>query len=291
VKNTRVATTIVGISIFLAMVIAIWTIFYLRGFITERNTAVYRASFEDVGLLEVGDNVTMAGVPVGRVQTIGLDGKKAEATFTVDLRVQVTEDTRALIQSGDLFGESYLQLVPGQGASLAPGGMISGELAPGLQDVMNQSLHTVDQVNQVLSKASSLIRELERLIGPEGPLPRTLENIETITGNTLVFSERFDDYDRLLKRVLVSIDSAATGINALVDTNAAEVKGTLANLEVLSARLDTLTAEIEAGRGTVGRLIRDEKLYQDLEDTIREARILIAEVREHPEKFFRVKMF
>ena len=70
-----------------------------------------------------------------------------------------------------------------------------------------------------------------------------------------------------------------------------EVAGTMDNLEMLSARLDTLTAELEAGRGTLGRLLKDEKLYQDLEDTIREARILIAEVREHPEKFFRVKVF
>ena len=290
-RNIRVATTIVGISIFLALVIMLWLIFYLQGYITQRNTVIYSALFENVGMLKIGDNVTVAGVPVGRVESIKLDGVQAEATFTVDRRVKLTEDTKALVQSGDIFGESYLQLVSGQGAPLAPGGRMNGELAPGLQDVMNRSLTTVDQVNQVLMKASSLIANLEKLIGSESSLPRTLDNLESLTGNVLVFSERFDDYDLLLKRVLVSIDSAATGIQALVDTNATEVKGTMANLEVLSARLDTLTTELEAGRGTLGRLLRDEKLYQDLEDTIREARILIAEVREHPEKFIRVKVF
>jgi len=286
-----VATTIVGISIFLALVIMLWLIFYLQGYITQRNTVIYSALFENVGMLKIGDNVTVAGVPVGRVESIKLDGVQAEATFTVDRQVKLTEGTKALVQSGDIFGESYLQLVSGQGAPLAPGGRMNGELAPGLQDVMNRSLTTVDQVNQVLMKASSLIANLEKLIGAESSLPRTLDNLESLTGNVLVFSERFDDYDLLLKRVLVSIDSAATGIQALVDTNATEVKGTMANLEVLSARLDTLTTELEAGRGTLGRLLRDEKLYQDLEDTIREARILIAEVREHPEKFIRVKVF
>ena len=290
-RNIRVATTIVGISIFLAMIIMLWVIFYLQGYITQRNTVLYSALFENVGMLKIGDNVTVAGVPVGRVESIKLDGVQAEATFTVDRQVKLTEGTKALVQSGDIFGESYLQLVSGQGAPLAPGGRMNGELAPGLQDVMNRSLTTVDQVNQVLMKASSLIANLEKLIGAESSLPRTLDNLESLTGNVLVFSERFDDYDLLLKRVLVSIDSAATGIQALVDTNATEVKGTMANLEVLSARLDTLTTELEAGRGTLGRLLRDEKLYQDLEDTIREARILIAEVREHPEKFIRVKVF
>ena len=290
-RNIRVATTIVGISIFLALVIMLWLIFYLQGYITQRNTVIYSALFENVGMLKIGDNVTVAGVPVGRVESIKLDGVQAEATFNVDRQVKLTEGTKALVQSGDIFGESYLQLVSGQGAPLAPGGRMNGELAPGLQDVMNRSLTTVDQVNQVLMKASSLIANLEKLIGAESSLPRTLDNLESLTGNVLVFSERFDDYDLLLKRVLVSIDSAATGIQALVDTNATEVKGTMANLEVLSARLDTLTTELEAGRGTLGRLLRDEKLYQDLEDTIREARILIAEVREHPEKFIRVKVF
>ena len=290
-RNIRVATTIVGISIFLAMVMMLWIIFYLQGYITQKNTVLYSALFDNVGMLETGDNVTVAGVPVGRVESLKLDGVQAEATFTVDRRVKLTEDTKALVQSGDIFGESYLQLLPGQGAPLAPGGRMNGELAPGLQDVMNRSLTTVDQVNQVLMKASSLIADLEKLIGSESSLPQTLDNLESLTGNVLVFSERFDDYDLLLKRVLVSIDSAATGIHALVDTNATEVKGTMANLEVLSARLDTLTTELEAGRGTLGRLLRDEKLYQDLEDTIREARILIAEVREHPEKFIRVKVF
>jgi len=291
VQNTRVATTIVGISIFLALLIVLWAVFYLQGYFTQRNAKVYRASFENVGLLEMGDNVTVAGVHVGRVQSIELKGAQAEATFTVEIGVKITEDTKALIQSGDLFGESYLQLIPGKGLPLAPGGLLTGELAPGLQDMMSQSLKTVDQVNQVLMKAGSLISELEKVIGPDSHLPRTLENLESLTGNVLVFSERVDDYDLLLRRVLVSIDSAASGIQALVDTNAAEVTGTMASLEVLSARLDTLTAGLKAGRGTLGRVLRDEKLYQDLQDTIREARILIAEIREHPEKFLRVKVF
>jgi phospholipid/cholesterol/gamma-HCH transport system substrate-binding protein len=290
-QNTRVATTIVGISVFLALVIVVWTIFYLQGYITQRNTNSYRASFDNVGLLEIADNVTVAGVPVGRIKNIVLAGALAEVTFTVDRRVKITEDTEALIQTGDLFGESYLQLVIGQGALLGTGGQVSGKLAPGLQDVMSRSLGTVDQVNQVLIKASGLITTLEKNLGPESLLPRSLENLESLTGNALVFSRRFDDYDRLLRRVLVSIDSAAGSIQALVDTSATEVKQTMTNLEVLSARLDTLTIELESGRGTMGRLLRDDKLYQDLEDTIREARILIAEIREHPENFIRVKVF
>ncbi|MBN2288109.1 MAG: MCE family protein [Candidatus Glassbacteria bacterium] len=289
--NIRTSTTIVGIAIFLAMVIVLWIIFYLQGYITQRNTVIYSASFENVGMLEVGDNVSVAGVPVGRVQTIELAGVKAEVSFSVIRRVKITGDTEAIVQTGDLFGESYLQLLIGLGPPLAPGGKIAGRLAPGLQDVMSRSLHTVDQVNQVLSKASGLITELERLVGPGSPLPQTLENIESITGNARTFSERFEDYDLLLRRVLVSIDSAAGSIQALVDTNAAGVQGAVSHLEVLSARLDTLTNGLQAGRGTLGRLMRDERLYQDLEDTIREARNLIAEVREHPEKFIRVKVF
>ncbi|MEA2062293.1 MAG: MlaD family protein [Gemmatimonadota bacterium] len=290
-QNTRVMTTVVGISIFLAFLIVVWTIFFLQGYITRRNSAIFSASFDQAGQLEVGDNVTLAGVPVGRVEFIGLEGLHAGVRFTVDRRIRLPRGTRAVIQSGDVFGECYLQLVPGQGPPLEPGSRMEGELAPGFQDAMNRGIETMDQAGKILKRVGSLIIRLEEFLEPQSSLPMSLENVETLTDNARDFSEHLDSYGRLLERVLVSVDSAALSMKALATGNAEGIKSSVTNLKVLTARLDTLTAGLESGQGTIGRLMRDEKLYEDLQDVIREARILIAEFREHPDRFLKLNVF
>ncbi|HUU30443.1 MAG TPA: MlaD family protein [archaeon] len=290
-KNSRKETIIVGIVVFAAFVIALWTIFYLQGYLARKDMAFYKAYFDDVGLLKVGDDVSVAGVPVGRVQTIELEGKKAVVNFFVDPKLQLTDSTVALIDASDVFGEAYLLLLIHDGPPVAPGSRVKGQLAPGLRDLMKKSVDVVSRTILVLEDASSLIRQIDSILGPKSSLPRTLDNVEVFTANTRDLSEHFDTYGQMLEETMRSLDSAAVGFRNLVEDNSGRVKITVARLEQLSARLDTIVLDMESGRGMMGRLMRDERLYDELRETALEARNLIQEFREHPDKFIRIKAF
>ncbi|HLA41447.1 MAG TPA: MCE family protein, partial [Candidatus Glassbacteria bacterium] len=59
----------------------------------------------------------------------------------------------------------------------------------------------------------------------------------------------------------------------------------------LSVRLDAMVADLESGRGTLGRMLKDESLYEELRETALEARNLMREIRDNPEKFINIKAF
>jgi len=289
--KSRKEATIVGVVVFSTILVVLWTIFYLQGFMARRNKDFYSARFEQVGLLMVGDDVTVAGVPVGRVQYIGLEGKEAMVRFFVEQRIGVTENTVALIDASDVFGEAYLQLQIEDGPPAESGSMLQGDLAPGLRDLIKQGVTVVGRTIIVLEDASKLLTRLDTLLGPESSFAQTLENVEELTANARDFSRQFDHYGSLLEESMTSLDSAALGFRSVVDDNAESVQRSIAGLEDLSMRLDTLMTDVESGRGALGRLLKDERLYEELRQTALEARNLIREIREHPDKYIKLKAF
>lgn len=290
--DTRGRDTIfVGVVVFVAFAVVLWTVFFLRGYLSRQDKVSYSAAYEQVGLLKVGDNVTLAGVPVGRVQSITLEGRQAVVRFTVFAEIPLTVNSRALIDASDVFGEAYLQLDIPEGEPVQPGARITGELAPGLRDLIKEGVTVVQRSNLLLADARTLVNRIDSLLGPESSLVRTLDNVERITENSREFSERFDSYGSLLEQTMASLDSAAVGIRGAVDSSAGDVTIVLNSLESASSRLDTLLAAVEQGRGTLGRLMQDERLYEDLRATTLETRLLIREIREHPANFLKISPF
>ena len=274
-----------------AFAVVLWTVFFLRGYLSRQDKVVYSAAYNQVGLLKRGDLVTVAGVPVGRVQSIGLEGKQAVVLFTVLSEIGITKNSRAFIDASDVFGEAYLQLDILEGEPAPPGSRIAGELAPGLRDLIKEGVEVVKRSNLLLDQARVLIGRIDTMLAPESSVSRTLDNVERITENTRDFSERFDTYGDLLERTMASLDSAAVGIRTAVDSSAGDVTTVLNSLESASSRLDSLLLAVENGRGTLGRLMKDENLYQDLRNTTLETRNLIREIREQPGKFLKISPF
>ncbi len=289
--NSRKAATLVGITVIGASILVLISVFYLRGVLTARDRVTYHAEFDNVGRLVEGNNVTVAGVVVGRVRKIGLLDKKAWVEFYVRASVPVSVGTQASINATDVFGSSSVELHLGQGAPLPPGSRIEGELGPGIEDIMVRSAVIIDHTISLMQKAQTLLERLNSLTAKDGPVTESLENIREITVNTREFSRNLADYDLLVRRALVAVDSTAQGVDSLVAANSAAVSRTLANVESSGARLDSLLAGLQDGEGTLGRLLADETLYRDMRDALQEARTLIAEVRDHPEKYVRVKVF
>lgn len=289
--ESKKAATLVGITVILAFTMIVVSVFYLRGYFAARDKASYYAMFDNVGRLAAGDNVTVAGVGVGRVSTIRLTGGHARVDFFVSNSVLVPDGTVAAINATDVFGSASVELRLGEGEPLPAGSRLDGELGPGIEDIMRRSAVIIDQTISLLNKAETLISRISELAAEEGALSEGLDDARVVAANVREFSYNLEDYDRMLRRALASIDSTAASLDTLVVSNAEGVKNTLDRFQSLGERMETLLARLDSGEGTMGRLLKDESLYQDLQDTLLEARTLMSEVRDHPGKFIRVKVF
>lgn len=290
-EKERRDTIVVGLFVLAAAGLVLWAVFYLQGLIRHGDQVTYSARFEHVGTLMLGDEVTLSGVPVGRVQAIALEGRRARVDFLVERSLAIPRGTAAVIESADLFGQAALELRWGAGEPIAPGDTLIGELAPGIRDLITHGVLVVERSLVVLEEVQGFVAGLDSLLGPESNLPSTLANIEEFTANARDLSRRFEGYGGRLDQTLTAVDSAALGLSGLVRNNSRSVETTLARLNELSIRLDSLTIELESGQGTLGKLLHDERLYHDLRRTTLEAQGLIKDIREHPEHFIRLKLF
>ncbi|WP_020668781.1 MCE family protein [Amycolatopsis nigrescens] len=113
VKGPLVKLTVVAVAAVLASVLVYST---LRNTVSG-TTQTYVAEFTDVTGLHEGDDVRIAGVKVGRIESMALTGVRADVSFTVQTDQPVFANTRALIRYQNLIGQRYLALLPGSGAS------------------------------------------------------------------------------------------------------------------------------------------------------------------------------
>lgn len=202
------------------------------------STSHYTAMFDDASGLHSGDNVRVAGVRVGRVDSVSLDGTVAKVGFTVNRSQPVLNNTRIAIRYQNLIGQRFLALLPGTGAATAlPSGARipqgATEDALDLTVVINgfQPLFEVISPDDINKLASSIVSVLQ---GEGGSLVNLLKTASDLTGHLA-------DRDQLIGRV---IDNFATVLSDVGQRNT--------QIDDLIGQLHRLVAATAADRDQIG---------------------------------------
>ena len=230
---------------------------------------VYHALFSSVSGLVVGAQVEVAGVPVGRVEKIGLEEGKAKVTMRIG-GVTLYEDAEAVLRTHGALGDKFIQVDPGTPTlrPLPPGGVITRtEAAPDLDQLF-----------------ASLQKTAEGLAGMG-------EALKELVGDKEV--------QKAVKELVFNFRDSSREFKAILTENRGKIEGAMASFEDLSRKLDPLLSkadealsafheaieafrktgkDLQAGKGTLGKLLTDEQLYQDLRAAIQDLRALTQRV-------------
>ena len=190
------------------------------------------ALFDSVAGLDDRSAVRVAGVRVGRVDGISLDGAKARVHLLLDQPVGLTADAFARIANLGLLGDKYVELVPGAAAEpLADGVVIRGETPPGFDDAMVRLNEVADSI-----------------VGLTGPLG------DSVTGR---------GEETALSRLIANLEATSAEIRLLVEANREQLSGTIRNFEsisaTLAAELPKLTHQLEAVLGEVQAVVAENR--------------------------------
>ena len=179
----------------------------------------YYAAFSESGGLKANDEVRIAGVRVGQVESVELDGDQVRVGFTVDTDSGFGEQTRASIRIKTLLGAMYLALEPAGEGQLAEESVIpverttapydvvaafeglaetseeidTDQLAASLRTLADLTRNTPEEFREALSGVSALSRNIAAKNEQIGTL---LQNLDRVTG---VLSERDEDIVALMK--------------------------------------------------------------------------------------------
>lgn len=130
-----------------------------EGMFAQRTTS-YRVVFDDAGGLAPGSRVTLAGVLVGRVERVALEGRQAVATISVEEAAAIPGGTEAVLPASFIsIGDLEVRLQPGEGPPLKEGAEIPGKVTSPLETFMPDSTQTLAKLDETLASLNRLLND------------------------------------------------------------------------------------------------------------------------------------
>lgn len=256
----------------------------LRLFSPEGETV--EALFDSVAGLDEKAAVRVAGVRVGQVSGVGLDGRRARVTLLLEKPVRLTEGSRAKIASSGLLGDKYIELIPGppDAPPLPEGAVLEGETPVSL----DQAIARLDAVGRNIEQMTGTL--LER--SPDGTtsVSRLLDNLEAVSADIrlLVATNReevastlhnFESASATLARELPRLadrmEAVLAQVGSVVDENRGDLAASMDNIRELTAGLEPAVADLRTisdrlarGEGTIGKLLSSDEAHDELVATL-----------------------
>ena len=282
----------VGIVVLLGIVILFYMSFRVGKFgALTRGGYDIIVHFNDVAGLDIRSPVELAGVEVGVLKRIFLDGYKAKAVIVIRDKVKIPVDSRIAVKSSGILGDKYLSVIPGKATTyLKAGDEVTDVLAAADYDEMFANINAasrnfgevMDQFKGILGDTDkeslrASIRNIKDASGEfKGMVADNKENVKRFIANAAEVSEKLGP---MAEKAEVTI----TNIQALVG-DVEQGKGTLGQLvkddtlyndaKDLVTSLKSVSKDMEEGKGTLGKLAKDESLYLDAKETMANIRQL-----------------
>ena len=286
-----------------AMILCAWGgIRFLSGVDIFSRTVDYYAVYDQVNGVQGASPVMMRGVKVGTVSEILFDpARSARVVLRLTVRRQypIPADSEAKIVSSSLMGSKAIEIVLGGSSEpLEKGDTIRSGYS---RDMMDTALTELDFFKE---KISRLTEELSRTLTGVSTLVE--DNASNIGGLTAHLNSIAGNLDEILSAEKSGLRSAIDGLSEFSQTlggNAGRVDTLMGNLTRFSDnlaeadlkagidRLNGILDRIEGGEGTVGRLMNDAELYENLQQASENLSVLLADLKENPKRYVHFSLF
>jgi phospholipid/cholesterol/gamma-HCH transport system substrate-binding protein len=266
--------TRLGLFVAIAIVAGVLVMEMAGGIERFRKGPRIHALFSNAMELKVGDRVKMAGVEIGRVEAIRLDGDRVRVTMKLAPDHSVNTECVATIKFSGLMGQNYVSLDFGrpEAPRAVDGTILKTTEQPDFAALMAR-------LDNVASGVENLTRsftgdKIDNLLGPltdfvrqnSGVLSETFTNLKNITAQIRAGQGTFGR--------LVMEDTLH---NTALDT-VSNLNHTITTVQAAVQDAQQIVADIRAGQGTLGRLVTDPSLYQETTNSVVQLREILQKI-------------
>ena len=290
-KEIRIAlVAIVGI------LVMYFGINFLKGVSLFSTNNAYYMTFDDIQGLGASTPIYADGYKVGTVDKVdydysGSDPIKVKADINKDLRIPA--GSMAEIEK-DIMGNLQVNLLLANNPRerIEPGGVIPGAVNAGM---MGKAAQLVPVVEKMLPKLDSILTNVNALLA-DPAIAASLHNVETITNNLTVSTRELNTLMAGLNKQVPGMIRKANGVldntNRLT-ANLAEldVQGTLNRVNATLEGAQKFTDQLNSGKGSLGLLMNDTKLYDNMTSTMSHADSLVIDLKAHPKRYVHFSIF
>ena len=253
-----------GIFFALALIVAIIILemvgaadFFKKGYIVH-------ASFKNVQELKKGDPVKMAGVEVGRVDDIRLVDAQARVSMKIEGKYRIKTDSKATIRFAGLMGQNFLYIDAGtpNAPRIEPGGFIETGSQTDMYEMMAKLQNVASGVENLTKSFSA--ENLSTLIGPMNDfLRQNSTNLTAILSNSASVTLQISQGRGTIGKLIYDDALYNTTMSTISSLQAAgsQAQGFLSEARGMLGKASGVVDEISSGQGTIGRLLKEDKLY------------------------------
>ena len=279
-----------------ALVLLFFGLNFLKGLTLFSSSATYNMSFKDLKGLSESTAIYADGYKVGTVTSIEYDYENAGNVLVkcdIDPQLRIPKGSQAEIES-DLMGNIKVNLLLANNPKekIEPGGLIMGIDGKGMMAQFQEVLPTV---MAIVPKLDSIVTSVNTILANPS-IVNILRNAEDMTANLKVTTSELNSLAMQLNRSVPGMMQHAnatlqntetlTGNLAKVDVDATmkKIDSTLDNLEQMSKALNNR-------EGTLGLLMYDKGVYNNLNSTMRHADSLMIDLKAHPKRYVHFSVF
>ena len=269
---------------------------FLKGMNLFSTNNAYYMTFDDIQGLGASTPIYADGYKVGTVDGLEYDYKengpiKVKVDIIKDLRIP--QGSKAEIVK-DLMGNLQVNLLLANNPHerVEPGGVIPGAVNGGMMD---KAANLIPVVEKMLPKLDSILTSVNALLA-DPALAASLHNVETITSNLTVSTRELNTLMAGLNKQVPGMIGKANGVldntNRLTANLASlDVQGTLNKVNQTLESAHQFTEKLNSNQGSLGLLMNDTKLYDNLTSTMSHADSLVIDLKAHPKRYVHFSVF
>ena len=274
---------------------------YLKGENILGSSRTFYAVYDNVEGLTASTPVTINGMPVGKVLETNFKGDgsgKLLVKLLINSEFQFSKNSRAELYETGLIGGKAIAIIPAfDGAANAEKeSYLDGGVKAGLSELVNQRLTPLqEKIEKMMLSADELLVNLNDVFD-EKTKNNLKESIAGLGATINSFKETSNALNQTIVNNQKNIDSVLSNANSLTsnlseitnELNEAELGETVKSLKSSLQNFDSILANLEKGEGSMGKLLKDEALYNNLKAASKEMEELLEDIKLHPKRYFRI---
>ncbi len=303
--------TKIGALTAIAITVLILGYSFLKGNDVFSGSNRFYAIYKSVDGLSISKPVLVNGFQIGRIAKMKLlaDGRTI-VEFKVDQQYNVPSNTLAKLVSTDLLGSKAIVFEYGNSNTYAEDkdtlkADIQGSLAESLQPIQNKAEHLISKMDSSLAAINKILnpnfqknvdrsfmsianslqtlegttKKIDALVGAQsGHINGIMENAETVSGNLKVSTAHLNGITANFEKVSNDVSNA-------------NIKQTLDNANKAMADLQATITKLNSGQGSLGLLLNDDKMYNNLKDASANLNNLFIDLKAHPKRYVSFSVF
>ena len=283
----------IGITGVIAIVALFLGIKFLKGVNLFSTSETYYIVFSNTKGLTKSSAVYADGYKVGIVSGINYDFRhpgKVVVEISTDKGLRIPKGSSAQLDEAVLGGCTLnMLLATNLREAYQPGDTIVGSDVSGL---MAKVGGMVPQLEEVVAKVDTLVATLNTLLSNPN-LPLIMQNAELITENLNKSTQQLNTLLRNdIPQMTSTFTKAGENVTTLTDKmNQLDLQATLENVNQTISSVHDMMEQMQSPKGTLGKLMNDPSIYDNLNHTVQSADSLVSDLKAHPKRYVHFSVF